>query len=92
MYDEPFHIPDPDMVIFEERWPAGEWFRSGSVWNIGKGKVFYFRPGHELYPVYKNKNVLKIIENAVIWLGKCSVGNITILKHEGHEKHKEFIN
>ncbi len=70
MYDEPFHVPAPDMVIFEERWPTGEWFRSGSVWNIGKGKVFYFRPGHELYPVYKNKNVLKIIENAVLWLGK----------------------
>jgi trehalose utilization protein len=73
MYDEPFHIPDPDLVIFEERWPTGEWFRSGSVWNIGKGKVFYFRPGHELYPVYKDKTVLKIIENAVRWLGKTSL-------------------
>ena len=69
MYNEPFHVPEPDEVIFEERWPTGEWFRSGAVWNIGKGKVFYFRPGHETYPVYKEKLPLKIIENAVRWLG-----------------------
>lgn len=68
MYDEPFHVPPPDEVVFEERWPTGEWFRSGAVWKIGKGKVFYFRPGHETYPVYKQKIPLKIIENAVRWL------------------------
>ena len=69
MYNEPFHVPEPDEVIFEERWPTGEWFRSGAVWNIGKGKVFYFRPGHETYPVYKEKLPLKIIENAIRWMG-----------------------
>lgn len=68
MYDEPFHVPPPDEVVFEERWAPGEWFRSGSVWNLGKGRVFYFRPGHELYPVFKNPDVLKLIENAVRWL------------------------
>lgn len=72
MYDEPFHVPPPDLVIFEERWAPGEWFRSGSLWNLGKGKVFYFRPGHELYPVFKNPNVLKLIENAVRWLPESS--------------------
>lgn len=69
MYNEPFHVPAPDEVIFEERWPTGEWFRSGAVWNIGKGRVFYFRPGHETYPVYKEEIPLKIVENAVRWLG-----------------------
>jgi trehalose utilization protein len=68
MYDEPFHVPDPDDVIFEERWAAGEWFRSGMIWNLGKGKVFYFRPGHETYPVFKNPTCLKILSNAVHWL------------------------
>lgn len=68
MYDEPFHVPEPDEVVFEERWPTGEWFRSGSVWNIGKGKVFYFRPGHETFPVYKQKVALQIVENAVRYL------------------------
>ncbi|MDA0807571.1 MAG: ThuA domain-containing protein [Planctomycetota bacterium] len=69
MYNEPFHVPDPDQVIFEETWELGERFRSGMVWNIGKGKVFYFRPGHETYPVYKQPETLKVIENACRWLG-----------------------
>jgi len=68
MYDEPFHVPEPDEVVFEERWPTGEWFRSGALWNIGKGKVFYFRPGHETFPVYKQKVALQIVENAVRYL------------------------
>lgn len=68
MYDEPFHVPEPDAVIFEEKWDAGEHFRSGCLWNIGKGKVFYFRPGHEIYPVYKQELPLKVIENACRWL------------------------
>ncbi len=68
MYDEPFHVPEPDEVIFEERWPTGEWFRSGMLWTIGKGKVFYFRPGHETFPVYKQAEPLRIVANAVAWL------------------------
>ncbi len=68
MYDEPFHVPDPDEVILEERWATGEWFRSGAIWRLGKGKVFYFRPGHETYPIYKQPIPLKILTNAVRWL------------------------
>lgn len=68
MYDEPFHVPPPDAVIFEERWDKGERFRSGCVWQVGKGRVFYFRPGHETYPVFKQAEPLKVIENAVRWL------------------------
>lgn len=70
MYDEPFHVPAPDEVVLEERWATGEWFRSGAVWKIGQGKVFYFRPGHETYAVYKNENVLKVLDNAARWLGE----------------------
>jgi len=70
MYNEPFHVPPPDTVVLEERWKSGEWFRSGSVWKIGRGKVFYFRPGHEVYPVFKNTDVLRVIGNAVAWLGE----------------------
>lgn len=70
MYNEPFHVPPPDEVIFEERWQPGEWFRSGSVWKLGAGRVFYFRPGHELYPIYKDKNCLQVLQNAVRWLGE----------------------
>lgn len=69
MYNEPFHVPEPDEVVFEETWKLGERFRAGMVWNIGKGKVFYFRPGHETYPVYKQPEMIKVIENACQWLG-----------------------
>ena len=69
MYNEPFNVPDPDEVIIEERWPTGEWFRTAAVWNIDKGKVFYFRPGHETYRVFHEKPMLKVIENTVRWLG-----------------------
>ncbi len=68
MYSEPFHVPKPDAVIFEERWDRGEHFRSGCVWKVGKGKVFYFRPGHETYGVYLEPIPLKIVANAVQWL------------------------
>ena len=69
MYNEPFHVPEPDEVVFTETWEAGERFRSGAVWELGDGKVFYFRPGHEQYPVYKQPEVKRIILNAVRWLG-----------------------
>ncbi len=65
MYCESFHVPEPDEVILEERWATGEWFRSGCLWNIGKGKVFYLRPGHETFPIFKNQHMLQLLENAV---------------------------
>jgi trehalose utilization protein len=69
MYGEPFHVPPPDEVVFEEKWDKGEWFRSGCVWRVGKGRVFYFRPGHETFPVFKQAEPLRVVENAVRWLG-----------------------
>jgi len=68
MYDEPFHVPEPDEVVFEEDWEAGEHFRSGMVWRIGAGRLFYFRPGHETYPVYKHPEMIQILANACRWL------------------------
>jgi trehalose utilization protein len=68
MYGEPFHVPAPDEVIFEERWDKGEFFRSGCLWKTGKGRVFYFRPGHETYPVFKQTEPMRVLENAVRWL------------------------
>jgi trehalose utilization protein len=70
MYNEPFHVPAPDDIIMEERWPTGEWFRTAMTWNIGKGKVVYFRPGHENFDVFHQEEPLTIVENAARWLGK----------------------
>jgi len=68
MYGEPFHVPAPDAVVFEETWEAGQRFRSGAIWSLGKGKVFYFRPGHENFNVFHQPEPLKIISNASRWL------------------------
>jgi trehalose utilization protein len=70
IYDGPFHVPAPDQQIFHERWDTGAEFPGGGVWNLGKGKIFYFRPGHETYPVFKQPEVVQVMENAVRWLGK----------------------
>jgi trehalose utilization protein len=69
MYDEPFHVPAPDVVLFEHRWDRGEHHRGGMLWNLGAGKVFYYQPGHETYAVYKEPLPLKVVENATVWMG-----------------------
>lgn len=69
VYIEPFHVPKPDEIIFHEKYASGEEFRTGMLWSVGKGKVFYFRPEHETFPGYFNPNVLKVIGNAVEWMG-----------------------
>lgn len=67
MYGERFDIPTPDKLIFISWFEGGEVFRSGCTWERGHGRIFYFRPGHETYPIYYNENVQKVITNAVRW-------------------------
>ena len=67
MYGERFDIPDPDKVIFISWFEGGEVFRSGCTWQRGHGRIFYFRPGHETFPIYFNEQVLHVICNAVRW-------------------------
>ena len=38
----------------------------------GAGRVFYFRPGHEAFPTYFDKNVQRVIHNGVLWCAKRS--------------------
>jgi trehalose utilization protein len=67
MYDEPYHVPEPDVVVCEETWEAGERFRSVMVWQVGEGRVVYIRPGHETFPIWKDDHMLRLLENAVRW-------------------------
>ncbi len=67
MYGEPFDIPAPDEVVFMGWFAGGEVFRSGITYHRGAGKIFYFQPGHEEYPTFRDENVLRIILNAVHW-------------------------
>ncbi|MBE6546440.1 MAG: trehalose utilization protein ThuA [Ruminococcaceae bacterium] len=66
-YGERFDIPTPDELVFISWFSGGEVFRSGCCFYRGKGKIFYFRPGHEAYPTYYREDVRRILINAVKW-------------------------
>lgn len=67
MYGEFFDIPAPEELFFISWFEGGEVFRSGCTWRRGKGKIVYFRPGHETFPIYHNPNVRRVVANAVSW-------------------------
>ena len=67
MYGEPFGIPTPDEQVFISWFEGGEVFRSGCTWKRGNGKIFYFRPGHETYPIYHHETVKLVLKNACRW-------------------------
>ena len=67
MYGERFDIPEPDTLVFISWFQGGEVFRSGCCYHRNKGKIFYFRPGHETFPIYYQADVLQAIVNAVRW-------------------------
>ncbi|MDH6671686.1 trehalose utilization protein [Paenibacillus sp. LBL] len=67
MYGERFEIPAPDELVFIFWFEGGEVFRSGCCYRRGRGKLFYFRPGHEMFPVYHQPEILQVITNGVFW-------------------------
>ncbi|WID99949.1 ThuA domain-containing protein (plasmid) [Bosea vestrisii] len=67
MYGEPFEVPPPDELVFLSWFKGGEAFRSGCGYRRGRGRIFYFRPGHETFPTYHNATIRKVIANAVRW-------------------------
>jgi trehalose utilization protein len=67
MYGERFDIPAPDSLVLVSWYAGGEVFRSGCCYHRGRGKVFYFAPGHETHPIYYQQEVQQVIINAVRW-------------------------
>lgn len=67
MYGEPFGIPNPDEPVFLSWFEGGEVFRGGCCWTRGSGRIFYFSPGHETYPIYHHPQIQRVIYNAVRW-------------------------
>ncbi len=67
MYGEPFAIPEPSETVFISWYDGGEVFRSGCTWQRGAGRIFYFGPGHETYPIYHDPIVQRVLLNAVRW-------------------------
>jgi len=86
MYGERFDIPNDGRIIFISWFEGGEVFRSGVAFDRGYGKVFYFRPGHETYPIYYNQDVLRVLNNAVRWAKPSFWGAHTAPKSEPLEK------
>ncbi len=70
-YGEPYDVPTPEAVVLVGLYDEGrEVARDGIAWTIGSGRVFYFRPGHETYPIYFMPPVRRIIENGVRWCAR----------------------
>ena len=67
MYGEPFDVPAPDRLVLVSWFQGGEVFRSGCCYQRGRGRIFYFQPGHETHPTYFHPQVRRVIANAVRW-------------------------
>lgn len=67
MYGEPFLVPEPLETVFVSWFEGGEVFRSGLTYQRGAGRIFYFEPGHETYPIYHDPNIQTVLRNAVRW-------------------------
>jgi trehalose utilization protein len=90
MYGEPFGIPTPDELIFVSWFQGGEVFRSGATWIRGSGRIFYFSPGHEVYPIYHHPEVQRVIANGIRWAQPQS--QVTVKpRHVPVEQAREMI-
>lgn len=67
MYGEPFAVPEPLETVFVSWFEGGEVFRSGLTYQRGAGRIFYFKPGHETYPIYHDAHVQTVLRNSVYW-------------------------
>jgi trehalose utilization protein len=67
MYGEPFDIPAPDELVFVSSFAGGEVFRGGACFTRGSGRIFYFSPGDQEYPIYHHPDVRRVLANAVRW-------------------------
>ncbi|KAB8165812.1 trehalose utilization protein ThuA [Streptomyces sp. 3MP-14] len=67
MYGEHFDIPTPEELVFISSFSGGEVFRSGCTFTRGYGRIFYFSPGDQEYPVYHHPDVRRVLANGVRW-------------------------
>ncbi len=74
MYGEHFDIPDPDELVFVSSFAGGEVFRSGVTFTRGRGRIFYFSPGDQEYPVYFHAQIRRVLANGVRWAAPTSSG------------------
>ena len=75
MYGEQFDIPAPDELVFISSFAGGEVFRGGCSFFRGAGRIFYFSPGDQDYPVYHHPDIRRVLANAVTWAAPASAGH-----------------
>lgn len=90
MYGERFDIPNDGKIIFMSWYEGGNLFRSGVTFERGHGKIFYFSPGHETYPNYKDENILRVLGNAVRWANPILIQEITCPMYPALETIKDM--
>jgi trehalose utilization protein len=91
MYGEFFDIPKPDALVFISWFQGGEVFRSGVCYHRGKGKVFYFRPGHETLPIFYQAEVQKVITNAVRWAAPVAGPYVDLRKCDRYDQIEKVL-
>ncbi len=71
MYGEPFDIPEPDELVFTSWYQGGEVLRSGCCFKRGRGKIFFFGPGHETFPIYRDEHIMRVIANGIAYVNQA---------------------
>ncbi len=92
MYGEYFDIPQPDELVFISSFAGGEVFRSGCCYRRGAGRVFYFAPADQEFPVYHQHEVQRVIANAVAWCGAVTAPNDLPSTRDGNSKRDWYVN
>ncbi len=92
MYGEFFDIPPPDELVFISSFEGGEVFRSGCCYTRGLGRVVYFSPGDQAYPVYHQPEVQRVIANSVRWCGEVSPANDGPIKKLANSPRNWYLN
>ena len=61
---------------------GGEVFRSGCCYERGRGRIFYFRPGHETHPTYFEPEVRPLaVERPAPIVPRLTREIVTRVKH-----------
>jgi trehalose utilization protein len=91
MYGEFFDIPQPDELVFISSFAGGEVFRSGCCFYRGAGRVVYFSPGDQEFPVYHQPEVQRVIANCVRWSAASGPANDVAVGRQNNAQRDWFL-
>jgi trehalose utilization protein len=91
MYGEFFDIPQPDELVFISSFAGGEIFRSGCCFYRGAGRVVYFSPGDQEFPVYHQPEIQRVIANCVSWCGPAVEPNDIPPRRTGNARRDWYL-